>query len=126
MPNADTLGSLFRKTFKKTSLQKDNVFLIENFGSQSYFSAMKYAKIVIGNSSSGIIEAASFRKHVINIGARQKNRKCSKNVIHVPFKSEDIIRETENYINLEYGGTNIYQNSEGISSIVKKLKNLTL
>ena len=123
MPNADTMGTLFRNVLHKTREKRKNIFLVENFGSQSYFSAMNMCKIVVGNSSSGIIEAASFNKYVINIGNRQKNRLCSKNVIHVPFKHEDIISATKQYIELEYDGENIYSFPEGIASIVEKLKN---
>ena len=43
---------------------------------------MKYASLMLGNSSSGIIEAASFKLPVVNIGNRQKGRICSDNVIH--------------------------------------------
>ena len=42
---------------------------------------MKYVDLLIGNTSSGIIEAASFQKPVVNIGDRQKGRLQSGNVI---------------------------------------------
>lgn len=124
MTNADTLGNLYRKMYEKMNLSTKNICLIENFGSQSYFSAMKMSRILIGNSSSGIIEAASFNKYVVNIGNRQKNRLCSKNVIHVPFNHKDIIIATKKYIELEYNGENIYSFPEGIASIIDKLKSL--
>ena len=62
--------------------QKDSVVLRESFGWKRHLSLMKYASLMLGNSSSGIIEAASFKLPVVNIGNRQKGRICSDNVIH--------------------------------------------
>ena len=64
-PNADTNGTIFRKAFVKLEKKKKSILIIENFGSQSYFSCMKHAAILVGNSSSGIVEAASFQKYVL-------------------------------------------------------------
>ena len=75
MPNADTLGSLYRNqllALKKSYPNK--IFIIENFGKENYFSAIQYSQFLIGNSSSGIIEAASFGKYVLNVGNRQKGK----------------------------------------------------
>ena len=122
MPNADTMGSVYRKVYQKLDKKSKNICLVENLGSQSYYSAMKMCKIILGNSSSGIIEAASFKKYVINVGDRQKNRTCSDNVIHSSFKFEDIIKKTMKYIDKEYDGSNIYSKSNGVSAIIKTLK----
>ena len=43
---------------------------------------MNHCRFLLGNTSSGIIEAASFAKYVINLGDRQKGRLCGDNVIH--------------------------------------------
>jgi GDP/UDP-N,N'-diacetylbacillosamine 2-epimerase (hydrolysing) len=108
MPNADTAGLIYRQAFMALAEQKDNVKLIENFGTQSYFTCMKYAKLLIGNTSSGILEAASFNKYVLNLGDRQKGRLCSSNVVHLPFDSNEIIAKTNEYVNSIYQGENIY------------------
>jgi UDP-N-acetylglucosamine 2-epimerase len=61
-------------------------------GTQGYFSLMARAAAMAGNSSSGIIEAASFRLPVVDIGSRQHGRLAPDNVIHSgPGKAE--IRE---------------------------------
>ncbi|MEJ6686875.1 MAG: UDP-N-acetylglucosamine 2-epimerase [Crocinitomicaceae bacterium] len=123
MPNADTLGSLYREMFKELKSQHDqNLYLVENLGTQGYFSAMKLSSILFGNTSSGIIEAASFGKYVINIGNRQKGRAHGENVIHVPFKSEQLVAKTEAYFNQTYSGPNRYQNEGGIDLIIHTLK----
>lgn len=62
--------------------QQDRVVLRESFGWRLHLSLMKHATLMLGNSSSGIIEAASFKLPVVNIGNRQKGRICTDNVIH--------------------------------------------
>ena len=55
-----------------------------------YFSAVKIAAAVIGNSSSGIIEVPSFNTGTVNIGNRQKGRLASESVIHCDCETENI------------------------------------
>ena len=60
--------------------------IVENLGFRLYLSVMNICDVVMGNSSSGIIEAASFNKPVINIGNRQKGRMKGLNVIDSSYK----------------------------------------
>ena len=108
--------------FKKLKLELgQNIILIENFGTQSYFTCMKFCGLMIGNTSSGITEAASFKKYVINIGDRQNGRPTSKNVISIPFKSNDIISLCEKYFGKQYFGENIYYKANTTENIIKQL-----
>ena len=92
MPNADTLGSIYRKELNKLKIRNPKkVLLIENFGKVNYFNAMFYSTLLVGNTSSGIIEAASFNKYVINVGDRQKGRAHGTNVFNTGFDSMKII-----------------------------------
>jgi len=124
MPNADTLGSVYRKELE--NLQKENlstVRLIENFGKENYFSAMFYARFLLGNTSSGIVEAASFNKYVINVGDRQKGRAQSKNTFNVKFDSTEIFQQSIEVLNLEkYDGENIYYRENVAQSIIQIIK----
>jgi GDP/UDP-N,N'-diacetylbacillosamine 2-epimerase (hydrolysing) len=121
MPNADTFGSVFRKGYNE--LVSDNVKLIENFGTQSYFTCMKYAKFMIGNTSSGITEAASFHKFVINLGNRQKGRVTEDNVLHVPFAFKEIITAVQKIEKAgEYLGSNPYYQGGAVNKIIQILK----
>lgn len=122
MPNADTSGLIFRYAFNELANRKRSIKIIENFGTKSYFTCMKYAKLLIGNTSSGIVEAASFDKYVLNIGDRQKGRLCSDNVIHLPYDSHLIITSAEVYANKTYEGTNVYYQKDPSSRIVDILK----
>ena len=60
---------------------KDRVLLRQSLGSRNYLGAMKYCAAVIGNSSSGIIEAPAMKTPTVNIGERQKGRIRSASVI---------------------------------------------
>lgn len=123
MPNADTAGSVYRKVFEKLKGEfPRSVFLIENFGTQSYFTCMKYAGLMIGNTSSGIIEAASFRKYVLNLGDRQKGRIAGENVIHLPFVAETLVNMSSHYFGQSYTGENIYDKGGAVNIILNKLK----
>jgi len=83
LPNADAGGRAFIRDIQQFVAQHDNSVLVDNLGTKGYFSAMRHAAAMIGNSSSGIIEAASFALPVVNIGSRQKGRLHPSNVIDV-------------------------------------------
>src|SRR6056300_1532521 len=122
LPNADTMGNLYRKRLVELSKTHPNVFAVENFGTQSYFACMNYAQFLLGNTSSGIIEAASFNKHVINIGDRQKGRLCGDNVIHVPFDKQLIIEATQKLKGKYWKGGNLYQQAQPSRKILDILR----
>jgi GDP/UDP-N,N'-diacetylbacillosamine 2-epimerase (hydrolysing) len=124
MPNADTMGSIFRKEIELLKKEfSERVLCIENFGKENYFSAMYYAKILIGNTSSGILEAASFGKYVVNVGNRQKGRAQSNNVINCEFEEMAIISNVIYAMSLEkYKGKNVYFREGVYDKIIKILK----
>ncbi len=124
MPNTDTNGSMFRNLFNKLSKNYlSKIILIENFGTENYFSAMQYAAIIVGNSSSGIIEAASFGKYVINIGDRQRGRLASENVINCKLESEIIFANTQIYFDKKFSGQNVFKIGNAAELISEVLKN---
>jgi GDP/UDP-N,N'-diacetylbacillosamine 2-epimerase (hydrolysing) len=125
LPNADTMGSLYRDFFRELHFESpDKIFTIENFGTQSYFTCMKYASILIGNTSSGIIEAASFGKFVINLGNRQAGRETSQNVVSIPFESKQIISAFHRLKGNEYTGQNNYFRENSSKMIIDRLKRM--
>jgi len=79
--NADTNGRAINKRIDEYCEDRDNIIAFTSMGVLRYLSAMKYCEMVIGNSSSGIVEAPSLKKPTINIGDRQKGRICAKSVI---------------------------------------------
>ncbi len=90
-PNADTCSHVIRDeilSYCKTHLRAK---YIVHCGPELYHSAMHYAAAMVGNSSSGIIEAPSFRLPVVNIGRRQEGRVRARNVIDVGYTRAEII-----------------------------------
>lgn len=126
MPNADTMGSIIRKEFEKLSSNYKHIITVENFGIQGYFTAMKHSVFLLGNTSSGIIEAASFNKYVINLGDRQKGRVTGKNVSTIKIEKDTILKEIERVSHLgEFSGKNIYKGGKVASQqIIDVLKQI--
>lgn len=126
LPNADTNGTLIRKRILQLPVESSNrILCFENLGSQAYFTAMKYCSFLLGNTSSGIIEAATFGRWVINIGSRQEGRKQSQNIYNVPFKRA-LIMQAVNEIEKDpvYSGENIYYKGNAAQAICSILKNI--
>jgi GDP/UDP-N,N'-diacetylbacillosamine 2-epimerase (hydrolysing) len=124
LPNADLYSNIIRKKFFLLQNEDANrVSCIENLGAVGYFSALRYCSFLIGNTSSGIIEAASFGKWVINLGNRQLGRKQSQNIYNVPFKKESIFQSIiEIEKDFDYKGENIYYKENAARSICLILK----
>ena len=124
LPNADTLGSVFREA--SSQLKKanpENIFLVENFGKTYYFSAMYHSEYLIGNTSSGIIEAASFGKYVVNVGNRQEGRVQSSNILNSGFIHEDIIEKARiARARGRFNGVNVYHKSGTVTEIINRIK----
>ena len=68
----------------------DRITLVASLGQQRYLSALSLADAVVGNSSSGLIEAPSFGLPVVNVGIRQQGRLRAANVIDVGYGREEI------------------------------------
>ena len=90
-PNADLHGSMIWDQFKKFSSKKDNAYLYENLGSVRYLSCLAHCDMLIGNSSSGILEAPFLGAYSINIGDRQEGRERAKSVIDIPSSCENLL-----------------------------------
>ena len=100
-------------------------------GQLRYLSAMKHAVAVIGNSSSGIIEAPSLKVASVNIGDRQKGRDASESIEHCGENVEDIHKSITRVINQEYQDkvknvVNTYGTGGASKKIVKFLESQEL
>ena len=86
MANADAGGRSINDIWCEEGQKHSNWLVVTSLGVVRYLSAMKYSKAVIGNSSSGIVEAPSMRIPTVNIGDRQKGRMLAESVIScAPF-----------------------------------------
>lgn len=91
MANADNGGDKINKAVMNFAEDNENVLCVQSLGSRRYLSALKYCEFVMGNSSSGIIEAPSFHIPTINIGDRQKGRIQAKSIINCEPLCDEII-----------------------------------
>lgn len=101
-PGAENGSDSIIKILKEFSKENDNVFLFDNLGSLFYLGIMKYCKVVVGNSSSGIIEAPTLKIPTLDIGDRQKGRVASKSVIHCGYSKEEIINSIHQALSLKH------------------------
>ena len=88
--NADAGGRIINERLTNYASTRENFLLVDSLGARRYLSALKYAAMVIGNSSSGIMEAPAFKIPTINIGDRQTGRLKPDSVIDCSARSEDI------------------------------------
>lgn len=88
--NADLNGALINRVLEEYADKHSNIAVFDSLGAKKYLSLMRGACFVIGNSSSGIIEAPSFKIPTINIGDRQKGRTQAKSVINCEPNEDSI------------------------------------
>jgi len=130
-PNADTRGRLIIQMLQEYTAQHKGSQVVVNLGTQAYFSLMSHAVAMVGNSSSGIIEAASFKLPVVNIGDRQQGRVHVENVIDVGYSRAEVLEGIRKAVSPEFraglgGLVNPYGDGCAAELIVDKLKQVKL
>jgi len=83
LPNADLGNDEICTSLSSWGVGRERVRLVESLGEQAYFGLMRLADAMVGNSSSGMIEAGVYQLPVVDIGSRQGGRLRGSNVIHV-------------------------------------------
>ncbi len=125
MPNADTMGLMIRAEIEKFATNKSNITLVESFGMKGYLTCMKYSAFLIGNTSSGFVEAAFFPKWVINMGDRQKGRIITENILSIPVENTKILYAVNKIENSELpNNCNIYGDGNTAKRIVEIINKL--
>jgi GDP/UDP-N,N'-diacetylbacillosamine 2-epimerase (hydrolysing) len=89
-PNADFGSKIIINKIEKFSKKNDNANIFYNLGQKKYLSLLNYIDVMVGNSSSGIIESPFFKLPVVNVGDRQKGRIKNKNIIDTGYSEMDI------------------------------------
>lgn len=103
----------------------DSIFLIKSFGHINYLSVMKSAELIIGNSSSGIIEAPSMNIPSINLGDRQKGRVSANSVLHCRIEKKQIISSIKKGLNIKSKTSKeLFRNPYGDGLVSKKIINV--
>jgi len=131
LPNADTNGRVIKRMMENCVKDHSKAWIVGNLGMQGYFSLMACAAAMVGNSSSGIIEAASFKLPVVNIGSRQQGRIRGKNVVDVGYSRAEIREAITRTISSSFradldGLVNPHGDGHAAERIVRKLNEVKL
>ena len=126
--NADEGGDRIQKLIDGFVIQNKRVIYRNSFGQLNYLSLMKIADVVIGNSSSGIIEAPSLKTPTVDIGSRQKGRTAAKSVIHCKTNQREITSAITKALKIKKTSLfkNPYDQGNAAEKIVKELKRTDL
>jgi UDP-N-acetylglucosamine 2-epimerase len=129
MPGADLYNNIIFKKILIFVKKNSNCFLFKTLGSQKFLSFLKIADVIIGNSSSGILEMPTFKKPTINIGDRQKGRVKSNSIVDV-FPKKNLIKKRIDFVYSKKFNTkniiNPYKKPNTSKKIILILKNINL
>lgn len=126
--NADTDGRIINQLIDEyVASHPEKAIAFTSMGQLRYLSAMKHCAAVVGNSSSGIIEAPSFKVPTVNIGDRQKGRVRAESVIDCEPKLESIKSSLEKVLSPEFADSlqdmvSPYEKPNTASGIVSTIK----
>ena len=90
--NSDEGGDRINRVIKKISGNNKNIIFIKSFGQEKYLNVLKFSSGIIGNSSSGVLEAPSLKIGTLNLGNRQNGRIKIKSIINSNFETKNIIK----------------------------------
>jgi len=130
-PNADAGGKKIIDVIEKYR-RYPFIKIYKNIPRKDYLSLMGFAGVMVGNSSSGIIEAPSFHLPVVNIGTRENGRERAYNVINVDYKKEQIEKaikkalSDKEFINKIRGCVSPYGNGTASKKIAKLLNKINI
>jgi UDP-hydrolysing UDP-N-acetyl-D-glucosamine 2-epimerase len=130
-PNADTSGRVIARKIEDFVKDHPSAWIVPNLGTLGYLSMMRCAAAMVGNSSSGIVEAPSFELPVVNIGSRQRGRVRAPNVIDVGYGATEIAGAVERALCPAFraslaGLTNPYGDGRAAECIVRVLRETPL
>jgi UDP-hydrolysing UDP-N-acetyl-D-glucosamine 2-epimerase len=130
-PNADTAGRTIIARLEEFAGRHDRVRLVRNLGDDVYLSLLRHADAMVGNSSSGLIEAPSFELPVVNVGARQAGRLRAANVVDVGPDRDEILAGVDAALTPAFraglsGMKNPYGDGHAAERIVRVLRTVEL
>ena len=126
IPSHDAGNDMFEKLITSFTSKNKNYLFYKNLGQKKFLSLLKISSLLVGNSSSGVLEMPSFNKYSINIGDRQKGRIFSKTVIQCQPEVGQIRKKINLYIDKKLnirGNSNVYYKKKTYEKIIKYLKN---
>lgn len=102
LSNADAGGREINRIWMQAQVGRSNWLVVPSLGAKRYHSALRHAQMVLGNSSSGIVEAPFFHTPTVNIGDRQKGRIMAGSVLCCRPVVEDIISAMQRAMTSEF------------------------
>jgi GDP/UDP-N,N'-diacetylbacillosamine 2-epimerase (hydrolysing) len=125
MPNTDTMGQMIRDEIINYQKANPKIKVIESFGILGYLTCMKYCAFLLGNTSSGFVEASYFPKFVINLGDRQKGRIETKNIFTTEITKKTILEAVLKIEKMkEEENEFVYGNGNTAKKIIEILKKI--
>ncbi|ACI21188.1 UDP-N-acetylglucosamine 2-epimerase [Thermodesulfovibrio yellowstonii] len=130
LPNNDAGSLMIREGIENN--RKGDFYVFSNLSREDYLGFLKYCSAIVGNSSSGILEAPTFKIPAVNIGRRQHKRLRGNNVIDVDFEEEAIISAIKKAISKEFremlknNCTNPYGDGKSSERILNILINIPI
>ncbi len=127
MPNADTMGNMIRKQLTGFVSSCEHAKAVESFGALGYLSCMKHCRMLLGNTSSGFVEASFFPRYVINLGERQTGRIISSHINNCEIEKEAIINAVIDFKKRPIPqNSDVYGDGTTAKQICSILKNINL
>ena len=128
-PNYDPKHKKIINFIEKNFKNKNKFLLVKNLGKNYFSSILKYSTLVLGNSSSGIVEAATFKVPAVNIGIRQEGKVKPINVIDTNYNYNKIykailIAKSEKFRKKISRMTNPYENQISLKKLVSLITKL--
>ena len=126
--NSDPGGDAINNCISDFASRYESVHMFGNLGVRRYLSLVKASELVIGNSSSGIIEVPSFHVPVVNVGDRQKGREKSKSVLDCQLDPKAIADCVEGVLKRETSieFPNPYEGEDVKESVLEQLRTIEL
>jgi GDP/UDP-N,N'-diacetylbacillosamine 2-epimerase (hydrolysing) len=129
LPSHEINSKHLNNKIKNFSRSVSNFRVFKNLGQKKYYSLIKFSSLMIGNSSSGILEAPSFGIYTINIGTRQKGRIFSKSIIQSDYEDKQLENKILKHLNKKHKFQNPYfkkNTYDKIVNVIIKLKKKNL
>ncbi|MBR1383472.1 MAG: UDP-N-acetylglucosamine 2-epimerase (hydrolyzing) [Ruminococcus sp.] len=120
--NSDASGDVVNRILSDFAKSNKNASIVKSLGLVRYLSAVKYAKFVLGNSSSGIVEAPVLGTPTVNIGMRQSGRLMAETIVNCAPNANSIIKAIEGAEKIKHTPVYLYGNGETSAHIVAVLK----
>lgn len=128
-PGADPRYKMIMDKIQDFINKNKNSIFVKSFGDKYYYDILNVSKLMFGNSSSGIIEAASLYLPVVNVGKRQLGRETSRNVIHSNINKKNLIYSIKKGLSDEFAASckkvkNIYYHGGASEKICNKISSI--